>query len=172
MTTLSIQFDPDIAQAFQASQPEQQQKIQNLLNQWMRQALKISTLQTTMDKLSNEAEANVNQHVCIIRANKKILFQFLHSVMISEIGQNQIFSKQSGTNREGLNFEQLKNFDIPLPSQKEQIKILDFIKKETSTIETLISKYQKQTDLMQEYRTALISQAVTGKIDVREWKPR
>ena len=47
MTTLSIQFDPDIAQSFQASQPEQQQKIQNLLNQWMRQALKISTLQTT-----------------------------------------------------------------------------------------------------------------------------
>ena len=60
-------------------------------------------------------EANVNQHVCIIRSNKKILFNFLHSVMISEIGQNQIFSKQSGTNREGLNFEQLKNFDIPLP---------------------------------------------------------
>ncbi len=58
MTTLSIQFDPDIAQAFQSSQPEQQQKIQNLLNQWMRQALKISTLQTTMDKLSDEAEAN------------------------------------------------------------------------------------------------------------------
>lgn len=117
-------------------------------------------------------EANVNQHVCIIRANKKIMFQFLHSVMISEIGQNQIFSKQSGTNREGLNFEQLKNFDVPLPSEREQIKILDFIKKETSTIETLISKYQKQIELMQEYRTALISQAVTGKIDVREWKPK
>ncbi len=58
MTTLTIQFDPDIAQAFQASQPEQQQKIENLLNQWMRQALKISTLQTTMDKLSDEAATN------------------------------------------------------------------------------------------------------------------
>jgi hypothetical protein len=32
MTTLTIQFDPDIAQAFQASQPEQQQKIENLPN--------------------------------------------------------------------------------------------------------------------------------------------
>ena len=58
MTTLSIQIDADIAQAFQASQPEQQQKIKTLINQWMRQALKISTLQTTMDKLSDEAEAN------------------------------------------------------------------------------------------------------------------
>lgn len=58
MTTITIQIDPDIAAAFQASQPEQQQKIQTLINQWMRQALKISTLQNTMDKLSDEAEAN------------------------------------------------------------------------------------------------------------------
>lgn len=120
---------------------------------------------------SEYPEANVNQHVCIIRANKNIQFQFLHSVMISEIGQNQIFSKQSGTNREGLNFEQLKQFDIPLPPIDEQKAILDFIKTETSTIDTLISKYQKQIELMQEYRTSLISQAVTGKIDVRDWEP-
>lgn len=117
-------------------------------------------------------EANVNQHVCIIRGNKNIQFQFLHSVMISEIGQNQIFSKQSGTNREGLNFEQLKQFDIPLPPIDEQKEILDFIKTETSTIDTLISKYQKQIELMQEYRTSLISQAVTGKIDVRDWESK
>ncbi len=109
-------------------------------------------------------EANVNQHVCIIRANKNILFRFLHLVMISEIGQNQILSMQSGSNREGLNFEQLKRFEIPLPPKVEQKEILTYIKEETSTIDTLISKYQKQIDLMQEYRTALISQAVTGKI--------
>jgi 1,2-phenylacetyl-CoA epoxidase catalytic subunit len=58
MTTLAIQIDADIAKDFQASPPEQQQKIQTLINQWMRQALKISTLQTKMDKLSDEAESN------------------------------------------------------------------------------------------------------------------
>jgi type I restriction enzyme S subunit len=61
---------------------------------------------------------------------------------------------------------------ICLPPIEEQNAMIEFFKKETSTIETLISKYQKQIDLMQEYRTALISQAVTGKIDVREWKPK
>jgi type I restriction enzyme S subunit len=66
----------------------------------------------------------------------------------------------------------LRDIYLPIPSLSEQQKILEFIKKETSTIETLISKYQKQIDLMQEYRTALISQAVTGKIDVREWKTK
>ncbi|MEG5043514.1 restriction endonuclease subunit S [Microcoleus sp. B4-C1] len=60
---------------------------------------------------------------------------------------------------------------IAVPSVEDQQSIIDFIKKETSKVETLISKYQKQIELMQEYRTALISQAVTGKIDVRDWKP-
>ena len=58
MTTIAIQIDEDIAQAFQSSQPEQQQQIQAWLNQWMRQALKISKLQNTMDRLSDEAVAN------------------------------------------------------------------------------------------------------------------
>ncbi|MCF3609277.1 restriction endonuclease subunit S [Planktothrix agardhii 1033] len=70
-----------------------------------------------------------------------------------------------------LTKEDLMNIALPIPSKQEQIEILSFINKETSKIETLISKYQKQIELMQEYRTALISQAVTGKIDVREWKP-
>jgi type I restriction enzyme, S subunit len=55
---------------------------------------------------------------------------------------------------------------VPTPPIAEQQEILKFIESETSTINTLITKYQKQIDLMQEYRTALISQAVTGKIKV------
>ena len=58
MRTIAIQIDEDIAQAFQSSQPEQQHQIQSWLNQWMRQALKISKLQNTMDRLSDEAVAN------------------------------------------------------------------------------------------------------------------
>ena len=57
MKTIAIQIDEDIDQALQSSQPAQQQ-IQALINQWIRQALKISKLQNTMDKLSDEAIAN------------------------------------------------------------------------------------------------------------------
>jgi type I restriction enzyme S subunit len=72
----------------------------------------------------------------------------------------------------GLSVDKIKILPIPCPNYQEQNEIELYIKKETSTIETLISKYQKQIDLMREYRTALISQAVTGKIDVREWKTK
>ena len=58
MTTICLEIDTDVAKAFQLSEPEQQQKIQILINQWMKEAINISKLQTTMDKLSDEAEAN------------------------------------------------------------------------------------------------------------------
>lgn len=66
----------------------------------------------------------------------------------------------------------LASIEILVPSITEQYEIIQYMDCETARIDTLITKYQKQIDLMQEYRTALISQAVTGKIDVREWKPK
>jgi hypothetical protein len=58
MTTITLEVDTDVAKAFQLSEPEQQKKIQILINQWMKQAINVSKLQSTMDKLSGEAEAN------------------------------------------------------------------------------------------------------------------
>ena len=58
MTTITLEVDTDVAKAFQLSEPEQQQKIQILINQWIKEAINISKLQTTMDKLSDEAESN------------------------------------------------------------------------------------------------------------------
>jgi hypothetical protein len=58
MINITLQIDEDIARAFQSSQPERKQQIQILINQWMRQALKINALQNTMDKISDESVAN------------------------------------------------------------------------------------------------------------------
>jgi hypothetical protein len=58
MTVIPIQVDPEIAQAFQSFQPEQQQQIQALMNQWLKEVINISKLQMTMDELSDEAEKN------------------------------------------------------------------------------------------------------------------
>jgi type I restriction enzyme S subunit len=71
-----------------------------------------------------------------------------------------------------LSVDRLSSIKVALPEPAEQQNIVDFINEETSNTDTLISKYQKQIDLMQEYRKSLISQAVTGKIDVREWEPK
>ena len=104
-----------------------------------------------------------------VRMNRYLLFLQLRSKIVKEA----IITIFNETAVPMLSQNQISNFNILLPrSLTEQQAIIEFIKSETSTIDTLISKYQKQIDLMQEYRTSLISQAVTGKIDVREWKPK
>jgi len=71
-----------------------------------------------------------------------------------------------------LNTDTVGDIFLPIPTADEMTIIVSFIDNQTQKIDCLISKYQKQIELMQEYRTALISQAVTGKIDVRDWQPK
>lgn len=116
-------------------------------------------------------EMNVNQHVCIIRPTQKILPEYLNLVLQSNVGQVQIKLGTTGGNREGLTFEAIKEFVIPLPDLKEQGEIL-------STVQSSLNRYYElenlnimQIEKMKEYRQSIISEAVTGKIDVRDWQP-
>lgn len=88
---------------------------------------------------------NVNQHVCIIRANKKLIPSFLCNFLLSQYGQKQIESFQAGGNRQGLNFEQIKSIKIGLPSVEEQKKIADLlllIEQRITTQNKIIEKLQ------------------------------
>jgi type I restriction enzyme S subunit len=69
-----------------------------------------------------------------------------------------------------LAVDRLSAIKVAIPEPSEQLKIIKYITNEILRIDTLVSKYQKQIDLMQEYRASLISQVVTGKIDVRDWR--
>ncbi|OGT05201.1 MAG: hypothetical protein A2143_09025 [Gallionellales bacterium RBG_16_57_15] len=56
---------------------------------------------------------------------------------------------------------------VPLPSAEEQTAITAFLDTESAKLDTLTAEAQRAIDLLQERRTALISAAVTGQIDVR-----
>ncbi|MBE9011658.1 hypothetical protein IQ250_15745 [Pseudanabaenaceae cyanobacterium LEGE 13415] len=58
MEPITIQVDAEIARTYQSANPEQQQKIQALMSSWLKRAMQVTQLQTTMDQLSDEAEAN------------------------------------------------------------------------------------------------------------------
>ncbi|MEO5787745.1 restriction endonuclease subunit S [Gelidibacter sp.] len=113
-------------------------------------------------------EANVNQHVCIVRPNENIVTEYLHLLLSSDGGQIQISLCQQGGNREALNFEQLKNFPFALPNIEEQLRIIDGVHESNKRMSSIIEKSQQEIDLLKEYKTALISEVVTGKVDVRE----
>ncbi len=104
---------------------------------------------------------------------KRMSNQFAFTLLGSDCYYKLLMNKALSSAQPKLNKEDVKSIDFIFPpTQEEQKAILDWIKEETSNVDALISKYQKQIDLMQEYRTSLISQAVTGKIDVREWQPK
>lgn len=112
--------------------------------------------------------ANVNQHVCIIRPDiSKIFSPFLQRAISSTVIQSQIFSYENGSSREGLNFQQVRRLVLVIPRLKEQHAIADFLDREIAQIDRMIEKVEEAIDKLQEYRSALITAAVTGKIDVR-----
>lgn len=68
----------------------------------------------------------------------------------------------------GLSVSQIGALKIPVPPLKEQTAIATYLNRETAKLDRLVEKVETAIARLQEYRTALITAAVTGKIDVRE----
>ncbi len=116
----------------------------------------------------NIGPANVNQHVCIIRAHDSDISEWIAECFLSDMIKEQIKIVQNGAGREGLNFEQIGNMIITLPMATEREYINSWLKAQRGRIDTLICKTEQSIDLLKERRTALITAAVTGQIDLRE----
>ena len=69
---------------------------------------------------------------------------------------------------QNVSAERYANIEIPLPELREQRAIVSLLDRETARIDALIAKIRQAIDHLKEFRSALISAAVTGKIDVRE----
>ena len=72
--------------------------------------------------------------------------------------------------RASLSQELLKRLPILIPSIEEQKQIGIFLDNKISEIDVIISKTSREITLLKEYKTALISEVVTGKVDVRNEK--
>jgi len=72
------------------------------------------------------------------------------------------------TTVDSLRMPVFKNFHFVVPRQREQEQIVSYLDQETAGIDSLIVKTELSIELLREHRTALITAAVTGKIDLRE----
>ena len=70
--------------------------------------------------------------------------------------------------RNRLYWEDFKQMSTPCPPPDEQGRIVRYLDKTTAAVDTAIDRACRQIDLLQEYRTRLIADVVTGKLDVRE----
>jgi type I restriction enzyme S subunit len=72
-----------------------------------------------------------------------------------------------GGGQPNISQDTIKGLRLPIPSIEEQGDIVTFIENETATIDYAITHAKREIELMREYRTRLISDVVTGQVDVR-----
>lgn len=111
----------------------------------------------------------MGQDICLIRPNNNILPEYILYVLNSGVIKNQLDLAMVGSTFKRINVDDIRNFDIAFPSLPEQQEIIDWLKVILNKYDALTDNAEQAIQLMQERRTALISAAVTGKIDVRGW---
>lgn len=94
--------------------------------------------------------------------------RFYEYYISSHIGQSYFSIEGWGTAQVNISVPILQNLPIPLPPMFEQQEIVDYLDNKVGKIDMLVSKIESVIEKLTEYRTALISAAVTGKIDVRD----
>jgi type I restriction enzyme S subunit len=105
-----------------------------------------------------------SEHAVILTSLSKYEMVYLGELLRAmNLNQYSVSAAQPG-----LAVEAIKNLKIPFPSYKEQSVIVKFIETECTRIEVKKANAQRLIDLLTEYRTALISEVVTGKIKVTD----
>ena len=105
----------------------------------------------------------------IIRTDPDVMSgRFLDLLLRSNYGYNSLLRMQTGALHPHLNCTWVREIFLPVPPLAEQISIVRYLDKTTAYIDTAIVRARSQVDLLKEYRTRLIADVVTGKLDVRE----
>lgn len=112
--------------------------------------------------------ANLTQDAARIAYTRATHGPWLLYVLKSAAVFAQLEAGALGATIRGINIRDLKRASITVPPHAEQRAIAAFLDRETARIDALVAKVRDGTRRLREFRTALISAAVTGKIDVRE----
>jgi len=112
--------------------------------------------------------ANLTQDAARIAPRPGVESRWLLFALKSMSTFAQLDAGAMGAAVRGINIRDLKRAVIPVPSANEQAEVASFLDREAARIDELLTKVQDHMERLREYRVALISAAVTGKIDVRE----
>jgi type I restriction enzyme S subunit len=110
-------------------------------------------------------EITTNQACCVFYGSKIVCDEFLFYWFIAN--KQSIVNLSKGGGQPNISSEILKNIKLACPDKVEQDLIVEYIKLKTNRIDLLINKIQNEKDLLDQYKSALISEVVTGKVDVR-----
>lgn len=135
----------------------------------------VSTVRTYLKAIAY-CENLPNNCICstgfaVLTPKRTIHKKYLYYLMRSEIYINEIMRRSVGVSYPAINASDIGCLQCLLPPLDEQQLISNFLDQKTGEIDSLISDIQTQIDRLKEYRQSLIYEAVTGKIDVRDFVP-
>ena len=110
------------------------------------------------------------QRILKFQANEKLVTNdFLAQLMMSASFQHSLRLFASGSTADGIKSERLAHLFGLAPPMEEQLEIVAFIKRQIDRARNIVTSVERSIDRLREFRSALITAAVTGKIDVSTW---
>ena len=107
--------------------------------------------------------------VILLKIKKSLSNKFVFYFLKSEKVLNQLLTTSGFSVIPMISLEGLKKLKFLLPPISEQNEIVEYLDEQTQKIDSTIEKETQRIKLLKEYRQSLISEVVTGKIDVRDW---
>ena len=130
--------------------------------------LLIAMYEATIGKLSiTKIIATTNQACCALAQPKNVNIKFIFYWFLAN--RNHIIAMAYGGGQPNISQNLIKSLRINLPEKHEQNAIVNFLDQKTAEIDSLVTETKNQIEKLKEYRQSLISEAVTGKIYVRDY---
>jgi type I restriction enzyme, S subunit len=140
-------------------QPDSKTPLEKNILLFPKRGMAIFTNKIVISKIEGFIDPNLMGVKVFENTNMKFVFNVLKSRGLADICDLSTIPQ--------INNKHIYPLQFPFPPLQEQQQIVEYLDKETSIIDTLIAKESKRIDLLKEYRQSLISNVVTGKVDVR-----
>ena len=109
------------------------------------------------------------QRIILLKVNiSRMINEYLKYHFLSAFGQGELWSRATGSTAIGIRADRFKDSLVAVPPLEEQEEIVHLLNNKITVLERPLQKIEQSIERLREYRTALISAAVTGKIDVRD----
>lgn len=113
--------------------------------------------------------ATINQHIAFLKPRLDLIrLEFLRRFIDAAYDRLRLDSEGAGSTKGAITCEQLANMRIPLPPLYEQDAIVAALQSKTVNLDRLLSRTRESIELLKQRRSALITAAVTGQIDLRK----
>ena len=112
--------------------------------------------------------ANITQTTARVSIDpNKADAEFVAAALQGPVGRHNVELYVKGAAQPGLNLEHVRVFLVPVPPLREQREIVTALRRETAPLQAAVDRAHQEGSLFREFRTRLVADVVTGKLDVR-----